>query len=184
MIISLSSLFSIVLHSLLLLYRNGYKVKHTIIRTKTQNIIKRFETLNHLSHKPNEIKRKKEKEDPFGPHFVGDREEDKWLWRRSKSRRWRWLDSLSSVKDLRGSLFSIGSLSLSLSLSLCLSFWVSTCVHLGFSWPRVVKGHHTLGPWRHDSWVIVYLEWGVCVCESLFFFYFIFRSRNQLLVLY
>ena len=56
MILSLSSLFSIILHSLLLLYLNDYKVKHTTIRTKTQNIIERFETQNYLSHKPNEIK--------------------------------------------------------------------------------------------------------------------------------
>ena len=61
MILSLSSLFSIVLHSLLLLYLNGYKVKHTTIRTKTQNIIKRLETQNYISHKPNEIKTIKEK---------------------------------------------------------------------------------------------------------------------------
>ena len=61
MILSLSSLFSIVLHSLLLLYLNDYKVKHTTIRTKTQNIIERFETQNYLSYKPNEIKTIKEK---------------------------------------------------------------------------------------------------------------------------
>ena len=88
MILSLSSLFSIVLHSLLLLYLNGYKVKHTTIRTKTQNIIERFETQNYISHKPNEIKTiKAKKKKKTLLCFVGDGEEDKWLWRQSKSRR-------------------------------------------------------------------------------------------------
>ena len=78
MILSLSSFFSFILHTLFL-YLNSYKGKHTTIRTKTQNTIKRFETQNIRSHKPNESKTIKAKK----PHFVGDREKDKRLWRKT-----------------------------------------------------------------------------------------------------
>ena len=176
MIISLSSLFSIILHSLLLLYRNCYKAKHTIIKTKTQNIIERFETQNYLSHKPNEIKKRKEKKKKkthLGHVLLA-------IGRRTSGCGGK--ANQEDEDDLTLCLVWRIFVGLCSPLSLSLSFWVSACVHPGFSWPQAVRGHHTLGPWRHDSWVIVSRVG--CVCVWIPFSYFIFKSCNQPLVLY
>ena len=167
MILSLSSLFSIVLHSLLLLYLNGYKVKHTTIRTKTQNIIKRLETQNYISHKPNEIKtvkEKKKKKTHLGHILLAIRRRTSGCGGKANQE-----DEDDLTLCLVWRIF-VGLCS-PLSLSLSLSFWVSACVHPGFSWPRAVRGHHTLGPWRHDSWVIVSRVG--CVCVNPFFLFYI-----------
>ena len=56
MILSLSSLFSFVLHSLFL-YLNGYKVYHNTIRTKNKkHTWKDLKQKNNFSHKPNVIR--------------------------------------------------------------------------------------------------------------------------------
>ena len=46
--------FLFLLHSLVLLYLNGYNLKHTTIKTKTQS--KDLKHKNNFSHKPYEIR--------------------------------------------------------------------------------------------------------------------------------
>ena len=43
----------------------------------------------------------------------------------------------------------------------------------------ISRCHRTLDSWRCDSCVIVYLEWGVCVCESLFIIFILGVTTNH-----
>ena len=52
---------------------------------------------------------------------------------------------------------------------------------VGVEAPKFLLVGHTLGPWQRDSCMLVSLEWGVSVCESLFLIFILGVPTNHFL---